>query len=214
MLGFISLPGPPLLGTTGTELLLFGLLAAAGSWRLRREGRDASRFFALAFAGVTLFYLVCPDSSTLQRVTGQGLMHATAALQAGLMRLGGTDVHVEGISVVGNVGFTLARGCLGLSYLAMGVIFLLVYPMPWKRRLASAATLTVAMVWLNTFRLITLYHLWDLGEREAYHAFHRAGGVCFALLAFGLFCSALSSRPRAGQLSPETASLEGVHGTA
>jgi exosortase/archaeosortase family protein len=214
MLGFISLPGPPLLGTTGTELLLFALLAAAGSWRLRCEGRDAGRFFGFAFAGVSLFYFLCPDNSTLQRHTGQGLMYVTAALQAGLMRLGGTNVHVEGVSVVGNVGFTLARGCLGLSYLAMGVIFLLAYPMAWRRRLAAAATLTVAMVWLNAFRLITLYHLWDLGEREAYHAFHRAGGVCFALLAFGLFCGALSARPRTKPSGAEAASLEGARETA
>jgi len=112
MLPMIPPPPPPvpLLGTTGTELLLFALLVAGGTWLLRREGRDAGRFFGLSFAGVNLFYFLCPENSTLQRHVGDGLMHAMAWFQAVLMRLGGTEVTVEGVSVVGNIAFTLGRG--------------------------------------------------------------------------------------------------------
>lgn len=189
-------PPAPLLGTTGTELLLFALLIAGGTWLLHREGRAADRFTGLSFAGVTLFYLICPENSTLQIHLGDGLMRLMAWFQAALMRLGGTNVSVDGITVMGDTAFVLARGCLGLSYLAMGVIVLLAYPAPWRRRLWGAAVLAAAVVWLNAFRLILLYHLWDLREREAYAFFHRVGGGFFALIVFGLFVGALTARSR------------------
>lgn len=194
-------PPAPLLGTTGTELLLFALLIAGGTWLLHREGRAADRFAGFSLVGATLFYLVCPENSTLQILLGDSLMRLMAWLQASLMRLGGTDVCVEGIALMGDTAFILARGCLGLSYLAMGVIVLLAYPAPWRRRLAGAVVLAAAVVWLNAFRLILLYHLWDLREREAYAFFHRVGGGFFALIVFGLFLGALTARPR-GKVVP------------
>lgn len=202
---FIPPPPAPLLGTTGTELLLFGLLIAGGVWLLHREGRTADRFVGLSLVGTTLFYLICPENSTLQRHVGDVLMHTMAWLQAALMKFGGTDVTAEGISVIGSTAFTLARGCLGLSYLAMGVIVLMAYPAPWRRRLAGAGILAGAMIWLNAFRLILLYHLWDLREREAYALFHRVGGGFFALVVFGLFLGALTARPLKRSAAPAAA---------
>ncbi len=189
-------PPLPLLGTTGTEILQFGLLVAAGVWFLRRSGLDPRRFVATALATVSLFYLLCPEDSQLQRRAGWAVMNGMAMLQGGLMGFGGTEVQVDGVSLVGSVRFTYGLGCMGLSYLAMGVLCVLAYPMPWGRRAIGALVMAGSMIWLNVFRLIALYHLWELGEAELYHLFHRAGGGFFAAAAAAVFCGLLAARPR------------------
>jgi exosortase/archaeosortase family protein len=191
-------PGAPLLGTTGTELLQFGLLIAAGVWTSRRAGADGSRFVGAAFVLVSAFYLLCPESSSFQREAGGFLMRWLAVLQAGMMGLAGTPVGADGISVVGSFRFTYAQGCMGLSYVAMAVLCLLAYPVSWRRKLWGVALVAGGMTWINLLRLMALYHLWELGETRAYAFFHRAGGGCFALAALAVFCGLLWARPRAG----------------
>lgn len=200
---FFPLPPPPLLGTTGTELLQFGLLVAAGCAYAKREGLNASRFVLAAFASVSLFYLLWPADSAPQREMDRTLMHAMAAAVSGMMQLGGTEAHVEGISVVAQMKFTLARGCLGLSYVAMAALCVMAYPLPWRRRLIGALGVAAGMVWLNAVRMVVLYHLWDLREAGAHGLFHRVGGGCFAATALLLFCGILSARPRVKAPPPE-----------
>lgn len=195
-LAFIPPPAPPLLGTTGTELLLFGMLVAAGTYVLRAAGKDAGRFAAAAIALVSLFYLLCPEDSAFQRKAGDVLMSGMAALQAETMRLFGASVRAEGASVVGAFPFTYARGCLGLSYLAMAVLCLWVHPVSWRRRLGGAVALVAGMSALNLGRLIVLYLLWEGGYAALYGAFHRAGGAFFAGAAAALFAGVLSLRFR------------------
>lgn len=193
-MGMIPPPAAPLLGTTGTELLLFGLLTAAGVYFLRAAGRDARRFVAAAIAAVSLFYLLCPEDSPFQRRAGDLFMSGMAALQAEAMRLFGASVRAEGASVVGALEFTYARGCMGLSYLAVAVLCLLVYPASWGRRLGGAAALAAGMTALNLVRLIALYLLWEGGHAFLYEAFHRAGGAVFAAGGASLFALVVSAR--------------------
>jgi len=96
------------------------------------------------------------------------------------------------------------RGCMGLSYLAMGALVVLAYPADWKRQLGSALVLVTGMLLLNAVRLIVLYGLADSGLFAAYEAFHRVGGGLFALGAAGLFAAALAARPSAA-LAPSVA---------
>src|SRR5689334_6071340 len=120
-LSFIPPPGAPLLGTTGTELILFGLLIGAGVYHARSTGRDAKLFLAVAFVTVSLFYFLCPEDSAVQQRLGGDVMRGMAVLQAEVMRAGGATVIAKGPSVIGSWEFTYARGCMGLSYLAMAV---------------------------------------------------------------------------------------------
>jgi exosortase/archaeosortase family protein len=202
--GFVPPPPLPLLGTTGTELLQFALLVAAGVWFCRREGKDAGRFVAVALFAVSFFYLLCPETSPFQQHAGDALMSGMAGLQAGLMNLGGADVRADGPAVVGMIRFTYIRGCMGLSYLAMGLLVVLAYPAPWRRQLGAALVLGAGMVLLNALRLVVLYQLWENGQTVAYDAFHRVGGAVFALGAAGLFAAALAARP-AGAPAPAPA---------
>ena len=187
----------PLLGTTGTELLQFGLLVAAGVWFARKEGRPAGRFVAAATALVTLFYWLCPETSAFQRTAGEALMSGTAVLQAGVMRLGGAPVYADGPSVAGgSFLFTYAQGCMGLSYLAMAVLVLLVQPTTWRRRLLGLPVLVAGMLAVNLTRLIVLYQLWAAGHTGVYDAFHRVSGGLFAVGALGLYAGILAFRLR------------------
>lgn len=187
---------PPLLGTTGTELLQFGLLIAVGVGFARREGRPAGRFVASSLAAVSLFYWLCPETSAFQRSMGEALMSGMAVLQAGVMRLFGAPVHAEGPCVVGSFRFTYAQGCMGLSYLAMAMLVLLVQPTTWRRRLAGLPSLAAGMIGLNLVRLVVLYQLWSSGNTGAYLAFHRIGGGLFAVGAVALYAGILAFRLR------------------
>lgn len=193
-------PGPPpapLLGTTGTELLLFGLLVLAGVRSLAAKGRDPRRFVASMIVVVSLFYGLCPETSWVQRGAGQALMHTLAALQVGVMRLLGTDVTLQGIAVVGEIRFTLAQGCMGLTYLTMALLAVALYPsLGARRRLAGIAFLTAGMIVVNLLRLMALYYLWAGTNYATFHAFHRVGGFVFALAAFGLYAGVLTATPR------------------
>src|SRR5262245_57811717 len=155
-------PGAPLLATTGTELLQFGLLIAAGTWFASRAGKDAGRFLLRAFLLVTLFYLLWPQDSGPQRDADRVVMHGMACLVSGIMNLGGMQTSVEGISVLTPGAYTMARGCMGLSYIAMAVLCVLAYPMEWRLRVRGALGIAAGMVWLNALRIVLLYQLlWE-----------------------------------------------------
>lgn len=197
LLAFIPPPPPPapkaaLLGTTGTELLLFGLLVGAGVYHARRTGRDARRFLACALAVVSLFYVLCPEDSGLQRQIGGTVMAGMASLQAEVMRAAGASVIARGPSVVGSFEFTYARGCMGLSYFAMAVFCLLAQPVSRSRRVAGVFVLLAGMTVFNLLRLIILYFLWDRDLRLTYEVFHRIGGSLFSVAAFALYLTVLS----------------------
>lgn len=195
-------PPPPLLGTTGTELLLFGLLVMAGVRSLAARGRDPRRFVAGMLVVVSLFYGLFPETSWVQRGAAQALMHTLAALQVGVMRLLGTDVTLQGVAVVGEIRFTLAQGCMGLTYLTMAVVAVALHPsMNGRRRLAGIAFLTAGMIVANLLRLMALYYLWAGTNYATFHAFHRVGGFVFALAAFGLYVGVLTATPR--RLDPD-----------
>jgi len=191
LLAFISPPGAPLLGTTGTELLLFGLLIGGGVYHARGTGRDARLFLAVAFSAVSLFYFLCPEDSAVQQRAGDQVMRGMATLQAELMRSGGAVVMAKGPSVVGSFEFTYARGCMGLSYLAMAVLCLLAQPVTWRRRLTGLLVVVVGMTFFNLLRLSVLYFLWDRELRVAYDLFHGIGGALFAGCAFALYLGVL-----------------------
>ncbi|HYF00635.1 MAG TPA: exosortase/archaeosortase family protein [Planctomycetota bacterium] len=186
---------PPLLGTTGTELLQFALLVAAGVWYARREGRPAARFVASALLVVSLFYLLCPETSAVQRAAGDALMCGMAVVQSAVMRLGGAPVYADGPSVAGGgFQFTYVQGCMGLSYLAMAILVLLAQPTSWRRRLLGLPVLVTGMLALNLVRLVVLYQLWAGGHAAAYDGFHRVGGGLFAAGAFALYVGILGFR--------------------
>lgn len=209
MLGFIVPPGAPLLGTTGTELLLFGLLIGGGIWHARATGRDAKLFLAVAFSTVSLFYLLCPEDSAFQQQMGGQVMRGMASMQAELMRIGGAPVMAKGPTVSGSFEFTYARGCMGLSYLGMAVLCLLAQPVSWTRRLTGIAMIGVGMTFFNLLRLSVLYFLWDRELKTAYDVFHTAGGWLFAAAGFALYLGVLYlGAPRtmpaaSGALAPE-----------
>jgi exosortase/archaeosortase family protein len=190
-LAFIPPPPTPLLGTTGTELLLFGLLIASGVYHARATGRDAKLFLAAAFAAVSLFYFLCPEDSVLQQAAGDRAMRAMATLQAEAMRAVGMGVTARGTAVVGSFEFGYVRGCMGLSYLAMAVLCLALQPVPWRRRALGLMAVAAGMVFFNLLRLIVLYLLWDRDLRSAYDVFHRIGGGLFAAGAFALYLGVL-----------------------
>jgi len=200
LLGFILPPPAPLLGTTGTELLLFGLLIGAGVYHARSTGRDAKLFLAVAFAAVSLFYFLCPEDSVVQQLAGEQVMRGMATMQAELMRAGGAVVMAKGPSVVGSFEFTYARGCMGLSYLAMAVLCLLAQPVSWRRRMTGLLVIVAGMTFFNLLRLSVLYFLWDRDLRVVYDLFHRMGGGLFAGGAFALYLGVLYLRalPQAG----------------
>lgn len=188
---------PPLLGTTGTELLQFGLLIAAGIWFARRDGRSARAFVAASLSVVSLFYFLCPETSEVQRSAGDLLMGVMARLQAATMQLMGFAVYAQGPTVTGGgFNFTYVRGCMGLSYLAMAVLVLAVQPVSWRRRLLGLPVLVGGLLALNLVRLIVLYQLWGAGQAGAYEAFHRLSGGLFAVGAFALYAGILAVRPR------------------
>jgi len=204
LLAFIPPPGPPLLGTTGTELLLFGLLIGAGVYHARATGRDAKLFLAAAFSAVALFYFLCPEDSAVQQRAGDKVMRGMATLQAELMRAGGAVVIAKGPSVIGAFEFTYARGCMGLSYLAMAILCLLAQPVSWRRRLTGVLAVAVGMTFFNLLRLSILYVMWERGLTAAYDVFHSLGGGLFAAGAFALYLGALYlGAPKAPQLSAE-----------
>lgn len=204
LFGFIPMPAsPPLLGTTGTELFQFGLLSAAGVWFARRRGRDSARVVLLSYALVSLFYLLCPADSAFQRAAGDAVMSGMASLQAGFMNLWGAGVRAEGPVVDGLFRFAYARGCMGLSYIAMAVLCLACVPVSWRMRVVGATALVSGMVLFNLLRLTLLYQLWVGGCEGVYEAFHRVGGGLFAVVAFALYCVVL----RAG-LPPRTTAVE------
>jgi exosortase/archaeosortase family protein len=191
-------PAPSLLGTTGTELFLFGLLIAGGVYHARVTGRDAKRFLAAAFAAVSLFYFLCPEDSAVQQRLGGDVMKGMATLQAEVMRAGGTPVIAKESSIVGSFELSYARGCMGLSYLGMAVLCLLVQPVSWTRRLTGIVTIAVGMTFFNLLRLIVLYFLWDRDLKTAYDVFHRLGGGLFAVGSFALYLGVLYLKsPRA-----------------
>jgi exosortase/archaeosortase family protein len=189
-------PGAPLLATTGTELLQFGLLIAAGSWLASKSGKDAGRFVLRAFLFVTFFYLLWPQDSGPQREADRVVMHGMACLVSGIMNLGGMETAVEGISVLTPVRYTMARSCMGLSYVAMAVLCVLAYPMAWRRRALGALGLAAGMIWLNALRIVLLYQLWWLDQMQIHHLVHRVGGVFFAFFALVLFVGVVRGRRR------------------
>ncbi len=191
MLGFILPPGAPLLGTTGTELLLFGLLIGAGVSHARATGRDAKLFLAVAFSAVSLFYLLCPEDSAFQQHLGGQVMRGMATMQAELMRTGGAPVIARGPAVIGSFEFTYARGCMGLSYLGIAVLCLLAQPVSWARRLTGVGVVAAGMMFFNLLRLSALYLLWDRGLKMEYDVFHTVGGWLFAAAAFALYLGVL-----------------------
>jgi exosortase/archaeosortase family protein len=191
MLAFILPPPAPLLGTTGTELLLFGLLIGSGVYHARTTGRDAKSFLAAAFAAVSLFYFLCPEDSVVQQQMGAQVMRGMATLQAEVLRAGGTAAMAKDTSVIGSFEFTYARGCMGLSYLAMAILCLLVQPVSWRRRLTGLAVVVAGMTFFNLLRLSLLYLLWDRQLTFAYDAFHTIGGGLFAGGAFALYLGVL-----------------------
>ncbi|HLF93320.1 MAG TPA: exosortase/archaeosortase family protein, partial [Planctomycetota bacterium] len=192
ILAFIPPPPGPLLGTTGTELLLFGLLIAAGVYHAHGARRNAPRFLSAAFVAVSLFYLLCPEDSAFQRRAGEEVMQGMATLQAGVMRAGGLTVAADNATVIGSFKFTYVRGCMGLSYFAMALLCLSLQPVSWRRRLAGVLGMVAGMTALNLARLIALYLLWEEGNEMAYQVFHRIGGGVFAVGGFALYCAALS----------------------
>lgn len=204
----IPLPPAPLLATTGTELLEFGLLIAAGVLLAQRSGQDAARYFLRAFVLVASFYFLWPqDSGPLQ---GKDLvvMHLMASLVSGLMNLGGIMSTVEGISVITPTPYTMARGCMGLSYLVMAVLCVLAYPARWRDRIAGAFGVAAGMVWLNALRILSLYYLWYHGLYRTHAWVHRVGGVFFALFALTFFWAALRPRTAAApKPAPESPAL-------
>jgi exosortase/archaeosortase family protein len=202
MLGFILPPGSPLLGTTGTELLLFGLLIAAGVYHARTSGRDAKKFLAVAFMAVSLFYFFCPEDSAVQRHAGDQVMRGMAVMQSELMRAGGATVMANGPTVSGSFEFTYARGCMGLSYLAMALLCLLAQPVSWTRRITGVGVVLAGMTFFNLLRLCTLYLLWERDLKGIYDVFHRVGGGLFAAGAFALYLGVLYFRSPADQRSP------------
>jgi exosortase/archaeosortase family protein len=185
---------PPLLATTGTELLEFAVLVAAGVWMARRSGASASGFVKSAFVLVTAFFLFWPQEIGPQREADRVVMNGMASLVAGLMNMGGTEASVDGISVMTCVRFTMARGCMGLTYLAMAVFCALSFPASWSRRLTAAAGIAAGMVLLNAIRILTLYHLWQEGYHGVHTFVHRVGGVLFSAFALGLFVVAFKPK--------------------
>jgi exosortase/archaeosortase family protein len=216
MLAFILPPPAPLLGTSGTELLLFGLLIGSGVYHARNSGRDAKLFLAAAFAAVSLFYFLCPEDSELQQRVGGTVMRGMATLQAEMMRAGGAVVMAKDTSVIGSFEFTYARGCMGLSYLAMAVLCLLVQPVSWRRRLTGLGIMLTLMTFFNLLRLSLLYVLWDRQLHLIYDVFHRVGGGLFAGGAFALYLGVLylgapRSFPHASaDLSPRESAVSGT----
>lgn len=190
-LAFILPPGAPLLGTTGTELLLFALLIGGGVYHARSTGRDSRLFLAAAFIAVSLFYFLCPEDSAAQRKVGEGVMRGMATLQAELMRAGGATVIAKDTSVIGSWQFTYARGCMGLSYLAMAILCLLAQPVSWGRRTIGVLLVVAGMTFVNLLRLSILYLLWDREMTLAYDVFHRVGGFLFAGGGFALYLGVL-----------------------
>src|SRR3954463_3362247 len=140
---------PPLLATTGTELLEFAVLIAAGVWMARRAGVSPAGVVKSAFVPVTAFFLFWPQEIGPQREADRVVMNGMASLVAGLMNMGGTEASVDGISVITSVRYTMARGCMGLTYLAMAVFCALSFPADWRRRLTAAAGIAAGMVLLN-----------------------------------------------------------------
>lgn len=191
MLAFILPPGAPLLGTTGTELLLFGLLIGGGVYHARTTGRDSKLFLAAAFIAVSLFYLLCPEDSVVQQRAGEQVMRGMATMQAEIMKAGGATVMAQGHSVIGSFDFTYARGCMGLSYLAMALLCLLVQPVSWQRRVTGVVVVLAGMTFFNLLRLSVLYLLWERDLKTAYDVFHTAGGALFAGVGFALYLSVL-----------------------
>jgi exosortase/archaeosortase family protein len=122
-----------------------------------------------------------------------------ASLVAGLMNMGGTEASVDGISVMTSVRYTMARGCMGLTYLAMAAFCAISFPVVWRRRLTAAAGIAAGMVLLNALRILTLYHLWVEGYHGVHTFVHRVGGGLFAAFALGLFVVAFNPRPVAQQ---------------
>ncbi len=216
MVAFILPPPAPLLGTTGTELLLFGLLIGAGVYHARTTGRDAKLFLAAAFCAVSLFYFLCPEDSEVQQRAGGVVMRGMATLQAEMMRAGGAVVMAKDTSVIGSFEFTYARGCMGLSYLAMAVLCLLVQPVSWRRRMAGLGVLLAGMTFFNLLRLCMLYCLWDRQLHVVYDGFHRLGGALFAGGAFALYLGVLylgapRSLPEACvELRPQDSAVSGT----
>jgi exosortase/archaeosortase family protein len=197
---------PPLLATTGTELLEFAVLIAAGVWMARRSGASASGFVKGAFVLVTSFFLLWPQELGPQREADRVVMNGMASLVAGLMNMGGTEASVDGISVMTSVRYTMARGCMGLTYLAMAVFCSISFPVGWRRRLTAAAGIAAGMVLLNALRILTLYHLWVEGFHGVHTFVHRVGGVLFSAFALGLFVVAFKPTP----VAEKQPSVEGV----
>jgi exosortase/archaeosortase family protein len=185
---------PPLLATTGTELLEFAVLIAAGVWMARRAGVSPVVFVRNAFLLVTAFFLLWPQEYGPQHEADRVVMNGMASLVAGLMNMGGTEASVDGISVMTSVRFTMARGCMGLTYLAMAAFCALSFPASWRRRLTAAAGIAAGMVLLNALRILTLYHLWQEGYHGVHTFVHRVGGALFAAFALGLFVVAFKPR--------------------
>lgn len=183
-------PPAPLLATTGTELLEFGILIAAGVFLSRRSGLDAALFFKRAFFTVAAFYFLWPQDSGPQRQADVVVMHSMASLVSGLMNLGGLPTTVEGISVIAPMKYTMARGCMGLTYLSMAVLCMLAYPVAWRRRIIGALGIAAGMIWLNALRILLLYHLWWHGLYQTHAWVHRLGGVFFAAFALAMFWAA------------------------
>jgi exosortase/archaeosortase family protein len=188
-------PPAPLLATTGTELLEFAILIAAGVLLSRRSGLDAAGFFKRAFFSVCAFFLLWPQDSGPQREADVVVMHLMASLVSGLMNLGGLASTVEGISVIAPMRYTMARGCMGLSYLSMAMLCMLAYPVAWRRRFIGALGIAAGMVWLNALRILLLYHLWWQGLYETHAWVHRLGGVFFAAFALAMFWAANRPAP-------------------
>jgi exosortase/archaeosortase family protein len=198
---------PPLLATTGTELLEFAVLIAAGVWMARRAGVSPAGFVKSAFVLVTAFFLFWPQEFGPQREADRVVMNGMASLVAGLMNMGGTEASVDGISVMTSVRFTMARGCMGLTYLAMAAFCAISFPASWRRRLTAAAGIASGMVLLNAVRILILYHLWQEGYHGVHTFVHRVGGVLFSAFALGLFVVAFKPQSVA-ELHPSVKEVE------
>ena len=187
-------PPPPLLATTGTELLELGLLVAAGVLLAKRYRLDPAGFVARALLFVSAFYFLWPQDGGPLRGGDRLVMQGMAAIVSVLLNLGGLTTSVDGVAVLTPAPYVMARGCMGLSYLAMAVLCTLSFPGGWRRRVAGTLAVAGGMVGLNALRIVLLFHLWKRGEYDLHAWVHRAGGVFFAIFALGLFIAAVRRR--------------------
>lgn len=143
-------PPDPLLRPCGTEILEFGLLIAAGAWKLRESKEASGRFVLLALALVGALFVLCPEDSAFQRGLDRLAIGAVASLLEHPLRLFGIPVRAEGPALGEMV---VVRGCFGPSYLAILALCAFAFP---GRRIASAFVVAPGMILPNAVRIEAL----------------------------------------------------------